>query len=108
MQKSKMPSLVSILILTLITVVVWISFDVYRLFNRPPDPVVPEEVSKPLDPTLDQETINQIESRLFFDDSQIIDQVVNFNNEQVIETNENTTNVSNENNSTSADVTQEQ
>lgn len=76
MKKSKMPSIVSVLILTFITVVVWVTFDVYRLFNQPAIPVVPEAVSRPLTPSLDQQAINQLESRIFVDSSQIPDDVV--------------------------------
>lgn len=76
MPKSKLPKLVNILILTLITVIVWVGFDVYRLFNNPPPPIVSKEVSNPLIPNLDQDSINQIESRIYLDDSQIPDNVV--------------------------------
>ena len=71
MKKAKLPSLVTILILTLITVVVWVTFDVYRLFNKTETPVVPEEVSAPLNPILDKNTINLIESRIFLDETAI-------------------------------------
>lgn len=77
MKKAKLPSLVTVLILTLITVVVWVTFDVYRLFNKAAVPVVPESVSLPLNPTLDVDAINQFESKSFIDESQIPDQVGN-------------------------------
>jgi hypothetical protein len=75
MKKTKLPSLVTILILTLITVVVWVTFDVYRLFNKADDPVVPESVSAPLVPTFDSDAINQFRSRINLNDSEIPDQV---------------------------------
>jgi hypothetical protein len=71
MQKTKLPSLVTILILTLITALMWIGFNVYRAFTQKPVPSVPSEISQPLTPTLDQDTINKIQSSLFFDQSQI-------------------------------------
>lgn len=84
MKKSKMPSIVSVLILTLITVVFWVTFDVYRLFNQADVPVVTESVSRPLTPSLDQNAINQIESRIFIDNSQIPDDVVISNNDIIV------------------------
>lgn len=76
MKKTKLPNIVAILILTLITAVMWVSFSIYRAFAVKPNAEVPEEISKPLSPTLDIDTINTIESRLFIDDSQIPQNVV--------------------------------
>ena len=76
MKKSKMPSIVSVLILTLITVVIWVTFDIYRLFNQADIPVVPESVSNPLTPTLNQDAITDLESRLFIENSTFSDEVV--------------------------------
>lgn len=84
MKKTKLPSIVSILLLTLITVVMWVTFDVYRLFNKTPDPIVPESVSIPLNPNLDTEIINQIEARTFLDDSQIPNRIVNSGGQEEI------------------------
>jgi hypothetical protein len=77
MNKEKLPSIVPILILTLITVVMWVSFDIYRAFLKPADVNVPAAVSQPLTPTLDQNVINQLESKPYLDNSQIPDTVVN-------------------------------
>ena len=75
MKKSKLPNLISVMILTLITTLMWISFNIYRALTSEVPPSVPQEVSEPLNPVLDQETINQIEGKLFLDDSQIPDNV---------------------------------
>lgn len=77
MKKPKPPSIVTVLVLTLITVIMWVTFDVYRAFNTPAVPSVPLEVSNPITPTLDQPSIDQLESRTFLDDSQIPDNVIN-------------------------------
>ncbi len=76
MKKIKLPNAVAILVLTLITVVMWVSFSIYNAFDKKPSFQVPSEVSKPLTPTLDIETINLIESRDFVDDSQIPQNIV--------------------------------
>lgn len=71
MQKNKIPSLVSILILTLITAVIWVSFSIYRSITTQAPPPVPENISQPLTPTLDQDAINKVESGILFGSSQI-------------------------------------
>ncbi len=76
MKKIKLPNAVAILVLTLITVVMWVSFSIYHAVGKKPDVKIPAEVSKPLTPTLDTEVINMIESRTYLDDSQIPQNVV--------------------------------
>lgn len=73
MNKNKLPSIVSILILTLVTAFAWLSFSIYRAVTIKPDPVVPKEISEPLSPDLDGETINKLQTKLYFDDSQVPD-----------------------------------
>ncbi|HKB88184.1 MAG TPA: hypothetical protein VKC53_00900 [Patescibacteria group bacterium] len=76
MNKTKLPSLIPILILTLVTVVMWVSFDVYRAFNKPVETKIPVTVSEPLTPSLDKDAIKQIESRNYLDDSQIPENII--------------------------------
>jgi hypothetical protein len=71
MNKTKLPSIISVLILTLITVVMWVSLDIYRAIKKPTQITVPTEISQQLTPTLDQDSIKLIETRNFLDDSQI-------------------------------------
>jgi hypothetical protein len=77
MNKTKVPSIIPILILTLVTVVMWVSLDIYRAIKHPVAFTVPAAVSQPLTPTLDQDAINQVESHTFLNDSQIPDIIVN-------------------------------
>ena len=71
MKKNKLPSLVTIMILTQLTSILWICLNVYWAFTKKPELVVPESVSNPITVTLDQTAINKIESEIFFDSSQI-------------------------------------
>lgn len=71
MKKNKLPSLITILVLSLITIVAWVGFSIYRAFSQTTPPDVPSNVSASLDPTLDTTEINQIETKLFFSGSQI-------------------------------------
>lgn len=75
-EKIKLPSIISILILTLIAVFMWLGSDVYRAIKQPVEITVPTSVSQPLDPRLNENTINQIESRSLLNDSDIPDNVV--------------------------------
>ena len=68
---SKLPSVVLILILTVATSLMWISFNVYRALTSKPAPNVPQAVSQPLTPTLDTDTLEKVNSSLFLDTSQI-------------------------------------
>jgi len=75
MKKNKLPSLISILILTLLTGVLWVSLEVYRTLTIKPAESVSEAISNPITPTLDQNVIKKIESAIFIDSSQISDNV---------------------------------
>lgn len=76
MKNNKLPNLVSILILTLLTVIVWISLSIYRALTLKPVAPVSQDISQPLNPSLDTDTINKIESRIYLNDSQIPDNVI--------------------------------
>lgn len=52
------------MILTLITILFWISFSIYSTFSDKPEPVVNEEVIKQIEPKLDIETINMMKDRI--------------------------------------------
>jgi hypothetical protein len=65
MGKNKLPNIIVILILTLVTVVTWISFSIYRALTEETSPSVPQNISEPIDPKLDVVTINKIKSGLF-------------------------------------------
>lgn len=54
----------------------WVTFEVYRAFNKAAVPSVPANVSAPLTPALDQETLSKLEAGLFLDDSQISDSII--------------------------------
>ena len=75
MKKDKLPSIVSILILTLMTVILWITLSIYHAFTTKPAASVPTEISRTLNPTLDQDTVKQIESGVYLDSSKIPDNV---------------------------------
>lgn len=71
MNKNKVPGLITILIATLITVVAWIGFSIYRAFANKPTPNVSQAVLQPLTPSLDKNIIDKIQGRLYFDESVI-------------------------------------
>ncbi len=76
MKKNKLPSLISMLILTLITSVFWVSLTTYRAFTIKQAESVPSEISDPINLNLNQAAIKTIESRIFLDNSQIPEQIL--------------------------------
>ena len=64
MKKDKLPTIIALMIMTLITTIFWITFNIYRVFKQEPSPVVPEEIILQIDPKLDNSTIGQIKSRI--------------------------------------------
>lgn len=67
----KVPSIVTILILTAITIIFWIVFGVVRIFSTEPSPSIPEEVMNPLNPNYDKTMVDKVEQRIYFDKEQV-------------------------------------
>ncbi len=63
MKKEKLPSLVIILILTAITTLFWISFNIYQVFSTDENPIVPDEIIQKISPELDTKTIEIIKTK---------------------------------------------
>lgn len=85
MKKNKLPRPISILILTLLTAIVWVSLNIYRTITTKPAPSVPQDVSQSLNPILNKDSVGKIESAIFLDDSQIPQIVVNSTSAPVIQ-----------------------
>ncbi len=71
MKKEKLPNLLIFAILTVITLVVWIGFEVYRLVNKSPQTNVPESILTPISPNLDQEVLSKIEKKIYINESEL-------------------------------------
>ena len=72
-KKKKLPSLVRLAILTSVTAIAWVVFEVYRSATTKPPPSVPDEIIAPLDASLDLTTLNGLSSRVYLQDSEIPD-----------------------------------
>lgn len=70
-QKRALPRLVVFGIMTLITTIAWVGFEIYRAFTKSPDPIVPPEVIAPLDPTLDTFTLESLVNKVYLEDEEI-------------------------------------
>lgn len=64
MINKKLPNFIILMILTLITLVFWISFSIYQVFATNPAEVVSNEIILELNAKLDTETINTIKNRI--------------------------------------------
>lgn len=71
MKDLKVPNLVILAALTLITVVFWILFGIMRIISRPEEISVPAQVLQPLNPTLNTEVLRELESKIFLTDEEI-------------------------------------
>lgn len=69
--KKKKPRIVVFVILSVITLVTWVVFDIYRIFTRPSPVELEPEVLEGISPTLNQDVISEIENRIFFSDDQV-------------------------------------
>lgn len=64
MNRQKTPIAISMMILTLITIIFWVSFSIYKVFTTDTAEIVPEEITLPIDPKLDMDTIELIKNKL--------------------------------------------
>ncbi len=71
MRKLKAPRLVTISIITTATIILWIFFEVYRIFTAQPASSVPEELLVPISPSLDTQSLNNIQGRILFSEEEI-------------------------------------
>ncbi len=71
MRGSRAPRIVTLAIITTVTVVSWVFFEVYRVFTTTPSVDVPQELLRPIDPSLDASSLQKIENRIFFKEDEI-------------------------------------
>lgn len=71
MQKSKIPGLITILIMTLITSVMWIGFAIYRAVRNKPAPSVPQQILQALTPTLDNSNVAKMQGKVYINEENI-------------------------------------
>ena len=65
--KKTTPFLVKFAVMTLLTSLVWVGFDIYRAFTQKPPPAVSAEILAPVDPTLDTTLLDKLTNRVYFD-----------------------------------------
>ena len=67
-QKERIPSIVTLAILTTITSIFWIFFSVYRLLTSKLSSEIPPSVLSPLNPSLDMSTLEVAEKKVYFNE----------------------------------------
>ncbi len=75
MKKTKVPSIVAVMILTVITISFWIVFSVVRIFRTEPTPSIPPEILNPLNPNYDKTVVDKIQGRIYFEKEQVFETV---------------------------------
>lgn len=86
MNKQKPPRILTLAILTVVTVVAWIGFDVYRALTTKPAPPVPPEILAPIDPQLNTLILNDIINRVYVEPKEGTTQIVNSDSEVRVST----------------------
>jgi len=72
-RKKRYPAIVYLAIISLITILVWISFEAFRALSTTPKSEVSPETLEPISPTLDEEALNDLQSSIFLNESEIAD-----------------------------------
>lgn len=70
MKKTKRPRIISFVILTTITIITWILFDVWRTFQKPLPLEVEPTLLAPISPTLDRQALKHIQERIYISDEE--------------------------------------
>ncbi len=70
MKKTKIPGLIISGVLTVITILFWVGFEVYRAFSTQTPPSVPQAILVPLDPKLDLLLLNKLPNKINFSSQQ--------------------------------------
>lgn len=72
MKKPKKPSFIVIGILTVITIISWVLFEVYQALTTNPPLNIPPEILDPIFPSLNTQALDKIQKAVFFEDEQIV------------------------------------
>jgi len=70
-QKKSLPKLVVFGVLTAVTAFMWVGFEIYRAFNKTPEPVVSPEVLQTLDSDLDKLILEGLVNKVYLEDGEI-------------------------------------
>lgn len=67
MLKPKPPKLVSIVLLTTITIILWVFYGLYSTLTKDIYIEVPKKILEPIDPELDLLSLNSIQEKVFYE-----------------------------------------
>lgn len=71
MKKTKLPGIITLLILTLVTAFFWVVFTVYRVIKKEPPATVSQEALIPLDAKIDSSILNKLMDRFYVEKEQL-------------------------------------
>ncbi|OGM73950.1 hypothetical protein A2382_04895 [Candidatus Woesebacteria bacterium RIFOXYB1_FULL_38_16] len=80
--KKGLPTIVTFAIITTITSLSWIGFEIYRKLTVKPSPPVPQEIIEPLNSNLDLELLHSLNTKIYLNDDQIQDTLLITNEPQ--------------------------
>ena len=82
--KKKTPPLLRLAIITTITVMLWIVFEVYRSFTTKPPLSVPPEILSPLNPSLDAQSLIELQRRIQLEEGQLGQTILLDTNQELV------------------------
>ncbi len=71
--KNKTPSIVVVAVLTTVTVMSWIFFEVYRVLNSTPGVNIPKEILEPFSSDINTQMIDDLQNKYYFGDDYLIE-----------------------------------
>jgi len=72
----KTPTLVALSVLTTLTILSWVAFELYRAFSLEPPQEVREELLAPINPSLDRGLLDELQRRRGISESELLEDVV--------------------------------
>ncbi|MDO8503693.1 MAG: hypothetical protein Q7S60_03305 [bacterium] len=67
MKPKKTSNITVFAVLTTLTILTWVGFEIYQAFNKPGMVAISEEVLAPLTPSLNKTVLDNMEQRRFFE-----------------------------------------
>lgn len=71
-KRLKVPGIVTIGILTLLTTLFWVGFELYRTVNSKPDPDVPASILAGFNSKVDTTLLDKVQQRVYMGDTQAL------------------------------------
>lgn len=73
MKKPKAPHFVTVSVLTTITIIFWVFFNLYNILSKKTSLKIDPKILEPISPELNTQILNTIQERRFFDEEDLVE-----------------------------------